>query len=76
MSIKSWIVPAAKCYLGLKGIIFSRDIFDYFLINVKVNLELRGFTKLRKSSLPLHIEHGNLEIKHENISDVMKGKGT
>ena len=42
-------------YFRLKGIILSRDIFDYFAIIVEVNLEIRGFTKLTKSSLLLHL---------------------
>ena len=42
-------------YFGLKGIILSRNIFDYYLIIVEVNLGLRGFIKLNKISLLLHL---------------------
>ena len=28
---------------------------DYYSIIVEVNLELRGFTKITKSSVPLHL---------------------
>ena len=40
-------------YFGMKGIIFSLDIIDYYSIIVEVNLELQGFKKLTKSSLLL-----------------------
>ena len=42
-------------YFGLKGIILSRDIFNYYSIIVEVNLELQDFTQLTKSSLLLHL---------------------
>ena len=41
---------------GLKGIIFSRDIFDNYSIIKEVNPELRGFLKFTKRSLSLQID--------------------
>ena len=45
-----------------KGIKVLRDTFDYYSINVEVNLDFRRFAIFTKRSLPLHTP------LHENSS--------
>ena len=42
-------------YFGLKSIILSRDIFDYYLIIEEVNPELGGLIEFTKRSLSLQV---------------------
>ena len=42
-------------YFGLKDIIFSQDILDYYFIIEEVNPELQRYIKFTKSSLSLHL---------------------
>ena len=62
-------------YFGLKGIILSRDTFDYYSIILEVNLELWEFTKLTKSSLLLHLVAQEWDLISESMSSDKKDFG-
>ena len=60
-------------YFGLKGIILSRDTFDFYSINEDVYPELRGFIKFTKRSLSLHIFE--IYLKHIQNRGYVNAKG-